>query len=193
MKNSILILLTATGFYVPCKIYAQQTRQVQKQTTIISPDKKITATVLLDAKQNLVYTIQYAGKKLLQNSALGIIREDADFSTGLQWLSSSEQSVVRDNYNMLTAKRSSINYVASKRIITVKNKSGDAMQVIFQVSNDGVAFRYVFPQMSSAIKKITTEATSFHFYEGGTLMFHIHLTVTDARLSYIVRSIQPGL
>jgi hypothetical protein len=34
------------------------------------------------------------------------------------------------------------------------------------VSDDGVAFRYAFPEKSTDVKKITAEATSFHFNEG---------------------------
>ena len=112
------------------------------------------------------YNIRYEGETILQNSRLGIVREDADFSTAMQLLSSSAQSVVEDNYKMLTAKKTTIEYLANKRVIRAANKKSDAMNIIFQVSNDGVAFRYEFPQTSSDVKKIITEATSFHFIEG---------------------------
>ncbi|MFM2327096.1 MAG: hypothetical protein RIR31_1298, partial [Bacteroidota bacterium] len=116
--------------------------------------------------KQMVYNIQYAGKTIMQNSVMGIIREDADFATGMEWLSASEQTTVRDKYKTLNAKKTSISYTANKKIITVQNAGKDAMQIVFQVSNDGVAFRYVFPQISSSVKKITTEATTFHFLEG---------------------------
>jgi hypothetical protein len=40
------------------------------------------------------------------------------------------------------------------------------MNIIFQVSNDGIAFRYEFSEKSTEIKKINSEETSFHFYDG---------------------------
>jgi alpha-glucosidase len=166
MKKLQFVLLAVVVFCIPVVIQAQQKRVVIKNTIITSPDKKIAVQVLLDKDQQLVYNIQYAGKTVLQNSALGIVREDADFSTGMQWLSSSDMLYVKDKYNMQTAKKSTISYAANKRTIAVQNKNGDAMQIIFQVSNDGVAFRYVFPQISSAIKKIKHETTTFHFLEG---------------------------
>lgn len=166
MKKSFLITALCSIMIMPGIVQAQVKRAVTKRTTIVSPDKKITAEVLLNNDQQLVYNIMYNGKTVLQNSALGIVREDADFSTALQWLSYSEQTYVKDQYKMLTAKKSTITYGANKKIITVQNKNGDEMQVIFQVSNDGVAFRYVFPQISTAVKKITSERTSFHFLEG---------------------------
>lgn len=131
-----------------------------------SPDGKIEVEVLLDKNQHLFYNIKYAGETILQNSRLGIVREDADFSTAMQLLSSSAQSVVEDHYKMLTAKKTTVDYLANKRVIRVANKEGNAMNIIFQVSNDGVAFRYEFPQTSTDIKKIKQEVTSFHFIEG---------------------------
>ncbi len=164
MKRLIVSAWLCSMLSVP--LQAQLKRQVVKRTTISSPDKKIMAEVLLNNKQQLVYNIQWNGKTIMQNSALGIVREDADFSTRLQWLSFSDAAFVKDSYTMLTAKKSRITYTANKKTISVQNASGDAMQIVFQVSNDGVAFRYVFPQISTAIKKISKETTSFHFLEG---------------------------
>jgi alpha-glucosidase len=166
MKRIIFVLASIYTGGVPVTIHAQLKRAVVKRTVIFSPDKKITAEVLLSNNKQIVYNIRYAGKTVMQNSAMGIVREDADFATGMDWLSVSEQSTVRDKYKMLTAKKTAISYTANKKTITVQNASKDAMQIIFQVSNDGVAFRYVFPQISSTIKKITAEATTFHFLEG---------------------------
>jgi hypothetical protein len=166
MKRIVFVLTSLYLCCIPVTINAQLKRAVVKRTVISSPDKKITAEVLLNSSKQIVYNIQYAGKTVMQNSAMGIVREDADFATGMDWLSASEQSVVRDKYQMLTAKRTSLSYTANKKTITVQNANKDAMQIIFQVSNDGVAFRYVFPQISSTVKKITQEATTFHFLDG---------------------------
>lgn len=163
MKKLVFVLLILVA---STTVIAQQKRQVIKRTTISSPNKKINVEVAIDKNQQLVYNIQLAGKPVLQNSILGIVREDADFTTGLLWLSTSDQSTIKDQYKMLTAKRTSLSYVANKKVITVQNKNGDAMQVVFQLSNDGVAFCYVFPQISATVKKITQESTTFHFIEG---------------------------
>ena len=163
MKHFFLVL--AMLFFTFCAV-AQEKNKITGQTTIKSPDGKISAEILLDKNQQLVYNISYAGEAVMENSRLGVIREDADFSTGMQWLSNSKQSKVKDHYNTLNAKKASIDYLANKRIITVANKEGNKMNIVFQVSNDGVAFRYEFPQTSTDLKKITAEATSFHFIEG---------------------------
>lgn len=164
MKQFFIILLAGISF--SGNAAAQQQRQVIKKAQVSSPDGKIVAEVSLSNNNTAVYNIKYAGKLLMQNGALGITREDADFFSQLQWLGSSEQKPVKDAYKILTAKKSSVKYAANKRVISLMNQNGDAINIIFQVSNDGVAFRYEFPQLSTTIKKIKAEHTNFHFMEG---------------------------
>ena len=95
-----------------------------------------------------------------------MIREDEDFSKNLKVIKASAPSVVRDSYTMVNAKKRNITYVATQRTIETQTASGKKMNIVFRVSNDGVAFRYEFPEKSTDVKKISAEATSFHFYDG---------------------------
>ncbi len=148
--------------------YAQENNfNVVKHATVKSPSGNIEANIILATNQQLYYYIKYGGEQILQSSKLGIVREDADFSTNMQWISNTAPSLVTDKYSMLNAKKSSIVYIANRISIAVANKNGEKMNIIFQVSNDGVAFRYQFPTTSIDIRKITEEVTSFHFL-GGT-------------------------
>ena len=63
------------------------------------------------------------------------------------------------------AKRFLNNYIASNRFFHLKNKNSIKMNVIFQVADDGVPFRYHFPEKDTQLKKINSENTSFHFLE----------------------------
>jgi hypothetical protein len=103
---------------------------------------------------------------VLKDSRLGLVREDEDFSQNLQIVNASAPTVVNDRYHILTAKKSEITYVATQQVIETKTASGKKMYIIFRVSNDGVAFRYEFPETTSDLKKITAETTSFHFIQG---------------------------
>ncbi len=145
---------------------AGQSNDAGRKTTIKSPDGKITAEILIAENQQLFYNVRHGGELVLQHSRLGVVREDADFSNGMRWISSSGISSVKDQYMLQTAKRSTANYLANKKTIIVANKEGNEMKIVFQLSNDGVAFRYEFPQTSGDIKKIISEATSFHFING---------------------------
>ena len=138
--------------------FAQETTN-----TISSPDKNIVVSCDVN---NMMYSISYKKVTVLKDSKLGIIREDEDFSTNLQLVKALAPAVVKDSYTMLNAKKKNINYVATQRIFETKTASGKKMNIVFRVSNDGVAFQYVFPEQSNDIKKITAEATSFRFNEG---------------------------
>lgn len=130
---------------------------------ISSPDKNIQVTC---KPAELVYQIRYKGEIVLTDSKMGIVREDEDFSKNLQVIRASFPTRISDHYTMLNAKKKDINYTANRLLIETKTISGKKMNVIFQVANDGVAFRYEFPEQDKEIRSIKAEATSFRFPEG---------------------------
>ncbi|MDI9364296.1 MAG: glycoside hydrolase family 97 catalytic domain-containing protein [Flavobacterium sp.] len=135
----------------------------QKSFTVSSPNKKLSAICTINKNGDATYNILYLQQPLLEKSKLGIVREDADFSIALLFVSASKNSIIKDSYHILTAKKSNINYIATQKIIALKTASGKRMNIVFRVSNDGVAFQYQFPQRSNELKKISAEATTFHF------------------------------
>lgn len=153
MKHTFLALLLLAGFLF-CRA---------QRYTITSPDKKIVVTCTPSPAR---YHITYRGETVLKDSKLGIIREDEDFSQNLQLIKVSPPRLVKDRYTLLTAKKNPILYTANRCVLETKTASGKKMNIIFQVSNDGVAFRYEFPETSAGVKKITSEVTSFRFNEG---------------------------
>lgn len=155
MKYVFLSAFFATGFLF-CSAQS-------KSFSIESPDKKIVVTC---KPADAVYTVQYKGETVLADSKLGVIREDEDFSKNLSVIKVSAPQTVRDNYTLLTAKKRNITYTATQRTIETKTPSGKKMNIVFRVSNDGVTFRYEFPETSKDVKKISAEATSFHFNDG---------------------------
>ena len=154
--KKILALLLIFGF-------AETSNAQSAANTISSPDKNI--LVSCDVA-NASYTVSYKYNIILKNSKLGVVREDEDFSKDLQLVKVTAPVIVKDKYTMLNAKRKNISYTAMQRIFETKTATGKKMNIIFRVSNDGVAFRYEFPESSTDIKKITAELTSFHFNEG---------------------------
>ena len=105
------------------------------------------------------YAVSLKGRPVLQPSRLGLVREDADFSRGLKFERSSGVERIEDRYELLTSKRASQSLLwrtSGPSICEVLN--GEAMQVIFQVSNDGVAFRYRFPDTSPKLHRMKQEA-----------------------------------
>ncbi|MFD2288296.1 glycoside hydrolase family 97 protein [Pedobacter petrophilus] len=141
-----------------------QTVNAQTKYEISSPDETLKVNVVLKGKQ-LFYGVSRNGTEVLNSSALGLIRSDADFSKNLSVLSVSKNEAVKDTYTLKNAKRLVNHYVANKRVIHLENGSKKKLDVIFQVSNDGIAFRYYFPDRDTKVSKLTEEKTSFHFFK----------------------------
>lgn len=139
-----------------------QSAFAQNNLEVSSPDKSISVSVYLKEKK-LFYTVSKNKEKVLTQSALGIVREDEDFSKNLLLLAADKVVNVKDSYTLKNGKRLVNNYNANKRIFHFKTQSAKPLDVIFQVSNDGVAFRYYFPDKGQGIKKVSAEETSFHF------------------------------
>lgn len=152
-----LVAICFTVFIAINTIWAQH-----KPVVISSPNKQIQVTCVTDASGVPSYTVQYKGSAVIETSRLGIGRQDADFSKGLTTVNASPVALVKENYQLVTGKRRSNAYTANRQIVHYKNASGQLADIIWQVSNDAVAFRYYFPGKSTEPKKVDTEFTSFH-------------------------------
>jgi alpha-glucosidase len=131
--------------------------------TLNSPNAKISVTFSLTSEGEPVYSVLHSDEVILRQSKLGIVRKDDDFSVNLTLDSVSNESVVSCNYTMLHGKRLNCSYTGNKRVFYLKNTNAQTMDIIFQVSDDGVAFRYHFPGETDSTIKILNETTSYHF------------------------------
>jgi len=129
-----------------------------------SPDGKIAVEFELRAADGApVYRVRRGDEPILRDSRLGLVRDDADFTHGLTLLASSTVDRVEDRYELLTGKRRRNVYRAARQVHHLATAAGAKLDLEFRVSDDGVAFRYVFPEKSAAPRTIVEEATSFHF------------------------------
>ena len=131
--------------------------------TIPSPDGNLKVSFQLNAEGEPLYSVQLNDMDVLKPSSLGLIRDDQSFAQALTLEKTSSLEKVEDTYTMLLGKRKNCFYQANRRIFALKNNSGQTMQVIFQVSNDGVAFRYAFPEALEKTFSVTEEKTTFAF------------------------------
>lgn len=157
MRNMLIFFLLTS-----ISTYGQQT------TSVVSPNKEIRVHIELNAAGEVFYSVLYKKQLVLEPSKLGILRADADFSRKLQWKFSSAEQRITDRYTMLHGKKKNVVYIANKKTVQLQEPSGNLMDIIFQVSNDGVAFRYVFQGKKENLLKITKEISSFNFKENAT-------------------------
>ncbi len=133
-----------------------------------SPNEEITANVFLDENGSVYYSVSLDDKQVIKKSKLGIVRDDEDFSKNMKMISISGTEEVIDEYSLLSGKQKDVVYEANKKVYHLENESGAKMDVIFQLSDDGVAFRYYFPEESTEVKMINDEMTSYTFPENTT-------------------------
>jgi alpha-glucosidase len=138
--------------------------------TVASPDGRILVEVTV-SEGVPAYTVSLEGKPLLAKSRLGVVRDDADFSAGLNPTANYSKRLeklekIDARYVLLTSKRRNNVYRANRRVFELQTVSGARMDIEVQVSNDGFAFRYVFPETNSTVRKISRELSSFNFLPG---------------------------
>jgi len=136
------------------------TSTAQTEITVASPNKNIAIQLNISKMQ---YAVLYKTKTVVQNSKLGIIRADERFDTALKIIKISPIIAIKDAYTILTAKKKNIVYQANEKTIETITKNGKKMNIVCRASNDGVAFKYVFPEKDNVVQKIVQEQTSFKF------------------------------
>jgi len=127
-----------------------------------SPDKRIRSDFIVKGG-SAFFNIWYNNKKVLEESPLGLIRPDEDFTNGLRLTGTDTLTLLHQVYTMKNAKRSRNYYRAYRKIYHLENSNRKRVDIVFQVSNDGVAFRYYFPETSIDGKTISSETTAYRF------------------------------
>lgn len=135
-------------------------------TRIVSLSEKVIVSFDLNEAGAPRYSVEFNGKPALRESRLGLVRDDADFTTGLTLVGKSNAERLRNSYEILTSKRRHNTYAARRQVFHLQAKGGQKMDIIFQVSDDGVAFRYSFPETSPEVRRLKEEVSSFHFLLG---------------------------
>lgn len=135
---------------------------VSQQVEIQSPDRQLKLMVSVNNGQPL-YTVSYQGKLMLENSPLGLVTNEADFSTGMKYLGKEEDAVNRQ-YTNAKIKKAAVQYKANKLTCLFENDRQQKINIVFQVSDNNIAFRYEIPVLDkrmSCVVKI--EATGYKF------------------------------
>ena len=134
-----------------------------KNQYLKSPDGNITVRFEISPAGKIFYRVAYRNKEIVQASRMGIVREDADFSEGLKLDSVSASRPINFNYQMPQGKKSHYAYNGNEKRFYLTNHVNQKIDVVFRASNDGVAFRYIFPGQSDEPKTILREISEFHF------------------------------
>lgn len=159
MLKILLILTISLGL-------ATEALPNEQAWEMASPDGSIRLVLTLESAQ-LTYALLKNDKSILKNSKLGVLREDTDLGKGLYFSSKSELLSLRDTVHLLTGKQVSIHQDVHSQNFRFKNAEGKYIEVQCKMFNDGVAFRYFFPQDEQKNVTIVSELTEFNFANRG--------------------------
>ncbi|MFN3848569.1 MAG: glycoside hydrolase family 97 catalytic domain-containing protein [Spirosomataceae bacterium] len=117
---------------------------------VTSPNGKIRANLFLNSSRTLYYNVEYIEnnqvERVIDDSKLSIHRDNAFFWFELGFVSASTQTI-DENYSMITGKKSNLSNNANEITLRFTGFQTSALvDISFRVYDDGVAFKYHFPE-----------------------------------------------
>ena len=162
MKNKLITILL---FFTVTAIFAQK-------ATVTSPNKKINVAVFgnQDSDTGSWYIQTNYGadgnfSEIVPKIDLGISRNDQDFSKELKLVKVGKPVAINEQYSALHGKRSQRTNAANEVILYFENPSKAKLNVIVRAYNDGVVFRYEFPEKNGTYT-IKDELTAYTIPDG---------------------------
>lgn len=138
-----------------------------KDLMVKGPSGDLELNITLEEGEPL-YSVTYDKKVLVEKSPLGLICDVGNFSESMSFVSSKE-NVIDESYSMNRAKTSLVDYVAKEVIYTMKNVEGKQISIVFRVSDNDIAFKYVMPQFGETASCVVEgETTGFKFPDHAT-------------------------
>ncbi|MBN2413189.1 glycoside hydrolase family 97 catalytic domain-containing protein [candidate division KSB1 bacterium] len=142
--------------------------------SVKSPDGKASISVQLGAldeagypagQTRLYYKVEYRGQNgkqtIIPNSPLGIKRNDQSFVDSLIFKSKSEVKTIDEKYTLVHGKRKENRNYANEITLFFENENAAQLSIVLRAYNDGIAFRYQFPEESTELYTVTDELTGF--------------------------------
>lgn len=137
-KIAVALFLTA----IVQTVYADQV------ITVNSPDGAMQLSLVHHTDRSLVYSINYKGKAVLAQSVLGMKLKKPEFSLVKFDLLHIDSSLTDQTWKPVWGEVSSIRDHYKQLVLKLSDLSGSGIQleIIFRIFNEGVGFRYSFPQ-----------------------------------------------
>ncbi len=128
-----------------------------QKITVSSPNKKINVG-LYNTKNGdsgewylkVSYTNNAKVSEAIPQITLGLSRADQDFSRELKFLKVSKPLLLNEQYKALHGKRSQCGNSANETVVSFENPGKAKLNVIIRAYNDGITFRYEFPEKAGS-------------------------------------------
>jgi len=140
----------------------------QTETHVSSPDQSISLNFYLNDKGQPVYNVTKGSDTIITNSILGFKAQELDFSENFSILKS-ETTKFSETWETVWGQSSAIENTYNGLTLYLKNEVGNLMNIAFRVFDDGVGFRYEFPEQGNhQALVISDELTTFGMSENHT-------------------------
>jgi len=158
MKYRLLVL--SFSAFISSLLFGQR-------VVVQSPNQKI--SVELFNKQNLDLGEWYIKASYNNNGKIteaiprldvGLLRSDQDFSKELRLVKTGKPNLINEEYTALHGKKSVCKNAANEVVVYLENQTKAKLNIIIRAYNDGIAFRYEFPDRQGAFV-IKDELTAY--------------------------------
>ena len=154
----IIIFAVLSGF----QMFAQK-------LTFQSPTKKITVALFsgqnTDVGEWYIKASYDSSGKIIEAIPLidvGLSRSDQDFFKELKFLKAGKSIFINEEYTALHGKKSVCKNSANEVVVSFENPSKAKLNIIIRAYNDGIAFRYEFPEKEGSFV-VKDELTAYSF------------------------------
>lgn len=138
-----------------------------QQASVAGPDGKLKVDFDVVGGKPM-YSVTYEGQQVLDQSPLGFVADNGDFSKNIKYVGNGTAKLNFD-YDMTRSKYSKVHVESNQLKIQLENEKGYRFDIDFRVSNNDIAFRYSIPNHPSRANgkkfsvRIMSEATGFDF------------------------------
>lgn len=134
--------------------------------SLASPGGDCAIVVTLDREGKLAYEARRGGAVILPTSPLGLRRDDQSFAEGLALEKAGPVERRRERYELLSGNHSKVDRRVNYRSLVFRSGHKAPVAVDLAASDEGVAFRYRFPDQSPATRVLLSELTGFTMPDG---------------------------
>jgi len=140
-------------------------KEAAPAASIESPDGRVAVNIEMGDQGVPFYRVLLNGRELVERSPLGLVTSLAWWDRDLSLVDAGSLERVEDRYVLRHGKQSDVTYEANRRVVRLANPDRQLLDVVFQVSNDGLAFRYEIPEQGGEAGPITAhrELSGFRF------------------------------
>lgn len=162
-----LVLMLTLSVLMVLPVFSQK-------TVVRSPNEKIGVALFCQQEGNrgnwylqLDYSNKGKSSVVIPRIDLGLLRSDQDFSKDLKFIKEGKPKLIIEAYQALHGKRSQRSNSANELVVAFENGGKAKMNLVIRAYNDGVTFRYAFPDNEGTFT-IKDELTAYQVPDSAT-------------------------